>query len=197
MPEDQSNESTKSSNIGNGIQLTIILSCFGYTLWEVWQIRWHSQRAIQENTYSSSNLSQRFYENCQVCKCGYKCVNTLTQLGYTLDLEAEAGLISTTSSATERTLVAIQARSLTTERQPVNYQRMACLQSSNSWELLIAFASNTEESNKLKNLESPFKEGHHPIWTLEKFKSLKVNGQREHVQKFRLYFNCLTPDHMS
>ena len=72
-PQDQSHESSKSSNIENGIQLTIILSCLGYTLWEVWQIICHSQRAIQENTYSSSNSARRFYENCPVCKCGYKC----------------------------------------------------------------------------------------------------------------------------
>ena len=34
--------------------------------------------------------------------------------------------------------------------------------------------------------------GQHP-----KFKSLKVNERREHVQKFRLCFNCLKPGHMS
>ena len=35
-PEDQSYGSSKSSNIGNGIQLTTVLLCMGYTLWEVW-----------------------------------------------------------------------------------------------------------------------------------------------------------------
>ena len=32
---------------------------------------------------------------------------------------------------------------------------------------------------------------------VRKFKSLKVNERREHVQKFRLCFNCLNPGHMS
>ena len=59
------------------------------------------------------------------------------------------------------------------------------------------FASNAEESSKPKNFECPFKDGQHPIWTCEKFKSLKVNERREHVQKFRLCFNCLKPGHMS
>ena len=59
------------------------------------------------------------------------------------------------------------------------------------------FASNAEESSKPKNFECPFKDGQHPIWTCEKFKSMKVNGRREHVQKLRLCFNCLKPGHMS
>ena len=62
-------------------------------------------------------------------------VKTLTQLGYTSDLEAEAGLSSTTRknfATTERTVVAVYAISLTTERQLDCFQRMARLQSSNS-----------------------------------------------------------------
>ena len=61
-------------------------------------------------------------------------VITLTQIGYTSDLEAEAGLSSTTRkvSATERTVVAVYARSSTTERQPDYFQRVAGLQSCNS-----------------------------------------------------------------
>ena len=59
------------------------------------------------------------------------------------------------------------------------------------------FASNAEESSKFKNLECHFKDRQHPIWTCEKFKSLQVNERREHVQKFRLCFNCLRPGHMS
>ena len=42
-------------------------------LWEVWQIRCHSQRTIQENTYSSLNSPRWSYEHRQVFKCGYKC----------------------------------------------------------------------------------------------------------------------------
>ena len=59
------------------------------------------------------------------------------------------------------------------------------------------FASNAEESSKTKNFECPFKDGQHSIWTCEKFKSMKVNERREHVQKLRLCFNCLKPGHMS
>ena len=59
------------------------------------------------------------------------------------------------------------------------------------------FASNAEESGKPKNFEYPFKDGQHPVWTCEKFKSMKVNERREHVQSFRLCFNCLRPGHMS
>ena len=46
------------------------------------------------------------------------------------------------------------------------------------------FASNAEESSKPKHLEGPFKNGQQPISTSEKFKSMKVNERREHVQKF-------------
>ena len=43
------------------------------------------------------------------------------------------------------------------------------------------FASNAEELRKPKNFEYSIKDGQHPIWTCEKFKSLKVNEQRELV----------------
>ena len=62
-------------------------------------------------------------------------VNTLTQLGYTSDLEAEAGLISTMGkrfAATERTVVAAFARSSTNERQPDCFQGMPCLHGGSS-----------------------------------------------------------------
>ena len=59
------------------------------------------------------------------------------------------------------------------------------------------FASNAEESSKPKNFECPLKDGQHPVWTCEKFKSMKVNERREQVKKFRLCFNCLGPSHMS
>ena len=54
--------------------------------------------------------------------------NTLIQLGYTSELEAEAGLFA----ATEITVVAVYDRTSTTERQPDCFQRKTCLQSSNS-----------------------------------------------------------------
>ena len=59
------------------------------------------------------------------------------------------------------------------------------------------FASNAEDSTKPKNLECPFKDGQHAIWNCEKFKSMKLNEQREQVQKLRLCFNCLRPGHQS
>ena len=62
---------------------------------------------------------------------------------------------------------------------------------------MSTFASNAEESSKPKNFECPFKDGQHPIWTCEKFKLMKVNERREHVQKLRLCFNRLKPGHMS
>ena len=59
------------------------------------------------------------------------------------------------------------------------------------------FASNAEESSKSKSFECPFKDRQHPIWTCEKFKSMKVNERHEQFQKFRLRFNCLRPGRMS
>ena len=65
-PEDRSDNSIESSNIGNGIQLIIVLSWLRYTLREVPQIRCHSPRAVQENTLASSSLARRFYEHRQM-----------------------------------------------------------------------------------------------------------------------------------
>ena len=58
------------------------------------------------------------------------------------------------------------------------------------------FASNAEESSKPQNFDFPFKDGQHPVWNCENFKSKKVNERREQVQKIRLCFNCLRPGHM-
>ena len=60
-----------------------------------------------------------------------------------------------------------------------------------------SFASNADESTKPKNLECPFKEGQHAIWSCEKIKSMKLTKRREHVQKFRQCFNCMRPRHRS
>ena len=53
------------------------------------------------------------------------------------------------------------------------------------------------QAKEPKNFEYPFKDGQHPIWTCEKFESMKVNERREHVQNLRLCFNCLKPGQMS
>ena len=104
----------KTAIFGKGIQLTITLSCLGYTLWEVWQIRFHSQRAIQENTDSSSNSAWRFYEHRQIRKCGYKCgkhfdsswIHIRPRIRRRAKFNNEK-----TFSATERTVVAVYAKS--------------------------------------------------------------------------------------
>ena len=59
------------------------------------------------------------------------------------------------------------------------------------------FVSNADNSTKSNNSESPFKDEQHAIWSCEKFKSMKLYERREHVQKFRLCFNCLRPGHRS
>ena len=61
-------------------------------------------------------------------------VNTLTELGYIRPrCRSRAKFYNEkTFYATERTVVAVYARSSTTERQPDYFPRMACLQSSNS-----------------------------------------------------------------
>ena len=59
------------------------------------------------------------------------------------------------------------------------------------------FASNADDSTKSKNSEYPLKDGQHAIWSCEKFKSMKLNERREHVQKFRLCFNSLRLGHRS
>ena len=147
-------------------------------------------------------------------------VNTLTQLGYTSDLEAEAVLSSTTRKLSpqlrEQWLQYMQDRRLLrgnliifkewlASKSTIHENLLAQTNSSfdrNKFQShdkpkTSTFASNAEESSKPKNFECPFKDGQHPIWTCEKFKSLKVNERREHVQKFRLCFNCLKPGHMS
>ena len=147
-------------------------------------------------------------------------VNTLTQLGYTSDLEAEAGLSSTTRKLSpqlrEQWLQYMQDRRLLrgnliifkewlASKAAIHENLLAQTNSSfdrNKFQSrdkpkTSTFASNAEKSSKPKNFECPFKDGQHPIWMCEKFKSLKVNERREHVQKFRLCFNCLKPGHMS
>ena len=59
------------------------------------------------------------------------------------------------------------------------------------------FASNADDSTEPKNSECPFKDGKHAIWSCEKFKSMKLNELREHVQKFTLCFNGLRPGQWS
>ena len=145
-------------------------------------------------------------------------VNTLTQLGYTSDLEAEAGLSSTTRKLSlqlrEQWLQYMQDRRLLRGNlivfkellasKAVTHENLLAQTSSfddrNKFQSrdkpkASTFASNAEESSKLKNFECPFKDGQHPVWTCEKFKSLKVNERRE--QMFRLCFNCLKPGHIS
>ena len=147
-------------------------------------------------------------------------VNTLTQLGYTSDLESEGGLSSTTRKLSphlrEQWLQYMQDRRLLRGNLIVFKEWLASkaaihenllAQTSSSFDRnkfqsrdkpkTSTFASNAEESSKPKNFECLFKDGQHPIWTCEKFKSMKVNERREHVQKFRLCFNCLKPVHMS
>ena len=51
----------------------------------------------------------------------------------------------------------------------------------------ITFASNAEESSNPRNFECPFKDGQHPFWTCENFKSTKVNERREVATVFQLY----------
>ena len=146
-------------------------------------------------------------------------VNTLTQLGYTSDLEAEAGLSSTTRKLSpqlrEQWLQYMQDRRLLrgnliifkewlASKAAIHENLLAQTNSSfhrNKFQSrdkpkTSTFASNAEESSKPKNFECPFKDGQHPIWTCEKFKSLKVNERREHVQKFRLFQFFETRSHV-
>ena len=147
-------------------------------------------------------------------------VNTMTQFGYRSDLQAEAGLSSTPKNLSpqlrEQWLQYMQDRRLLRgnliifkewlaskwvihenllERTNSSFDRIRF--QSRDKPKMITFASNAEKSSKPKNLECPFKDGQNPIWTCEKSKSMKVNQQREHVQKFRLYFICLRPGHQS
>ena len=147
-------------------------------------------------------------------------VNTLTQLGYTSDLESAGGLSSTIRKLSpqlrEQWLQYMQDRRILRGNLIVFKEWLASKaaihenlleQTSSSFDRnkfqsrnkpkMSTFASNAEESSKHNNFECPFKDGQHPIWTCEKFKSMKVNERQEHVQKFRLCFNCLKPGHMS
>ena len=147
-------------------------------------------------------------------------VNTLTHLGYTSDLESEEGLSSTTKNFSpqlrEQWLQYMQDPRLLRGNLTIFEEWLASkavihenllAQTNTTFERnrfqsrdkpkTSTFASNAEKSIKLKNFNSPFKDGQHTIWTCEKFKSMKVNERREYVQKFRLCFNCLRPGHIS
>ena len=147
-------------------------------------------------------------------------VNTLTQLGYTSDLEAEAGLSSTTRKLSpqlrEQCMQYMQDRRLLRGNliffkdwlasKAVIYEN-SFAQTSSSFDRnrfqsrekpkTSTFGSNAEESRKPRKFECPFKDEQHSVWTCEKFKSMKVNERQELVHKFRLFFKCLTPGHMS
>ena len=117
-------------------------------------------------------------------------VNTLTQLGYTSDLEAEAGLSSTTRKLSpqlrEQWLQFMQDRrllrgnliifqKLLASKAVVHENLLAQTNSSfdrNKFQSreqskTSTFASNAEESSKPKNFEGPFKNGQHLVWTCE------------------------------
>ena len=120
-------------------------------------------------------------------------VNTLTQLGYTSELEAEAGLSSTTRKLSpqlrEQWLQYMQDHRLPrgnlivfkewlAYKAVIHLNLLAQTNSSfdrNSFQSrdnpkTSTFASNAKESSKRKNLECPFKDGQHHVWTCEKFK---------------------------
>ena len=147
-------------------------------------------------------------------------VNTLTQLGHTSDLETEAGLSSTTRKLSpqlrEQCLQYMQDLQILrgnliifkewlASKAVIHENLLAQTNSSFGRNKLQSrdkpktstFASNAVESSKPKNYDFPIKDGQHPVWTCEKFKSKKVNERREQVQKIRLCFNCLRPGHMS
>ena len=147
-------------------------------------------------------------------------VNTLTQLGYISDLESEGGLGSTTRKLSPQLrgqwLQYMQDRRLLRGNLIVFKEWLASkaaihenllAQTSSSFDRnkfqscdkpkTSTFVSNAKGSSKPKNFECHFKDRQHPIWTCEKFKSMKVIERREHVQKFRLCFNCLKPGNMS
>ena len=131
-------------------------------------------------------------------------VNTLTQLGYTSEIESEGGLSSTTRKLSrqmrEQWLQYMQDRRLLrgnliffrewlASKAVIHESLLAQTNSSfdrNKFQSrdkpkTSTFASNAEESSKSKKLECPLKDGQHPIWSCEKFKSLKVNDRRENV----------------
>ena len=147
-------------------------------------------------------------------------VSTLTQLGYTSDLESEGGLSSATRKLSPQLrklwLQYMQDRRLLRGKLIVFNEWLASkalihenllAQSNSSFDRnnfqscdkpkTSTFASNAEDSTKPKNFVCPFKDGQHPIWTCEKFKSMKVNERREHVQTYRLWLICLRTGHLS
>ena len=117
-------------------------------------------------------------------------VNTMTQLGYTSNLESQGGLSSTTRKLSpqlreqwlqymqERRLMrgnlfifkkwlsskAVIHENLLAETNSL-FDRNKC--QSRDKPKTSTFASNAEESSKLKNFECPFKDGQHPIWKCE------------------------------
>ena len=117
-------------------------------------------------------------------------VNTLTQLGYTSDLEDEAGLSSTTRKLSpqlrEQWLQYMQDRRLL-RGNLINFKEWLAskavihenllAQTNSSFDTnkfqsrdkpkTSTFALNAEESSKTKNFECPFKDGQHPVWTCE------------------------------
>ena len=115
--EDQFHGSSKSSNIGNGIQLTINISCLRYTLWEVCQIRCRNKCSIQENTLILQ-FGTTFYEHRQICKCCYKRAehfnSTWIHIRHRRRSGAKFNKVQQRENflATERTMVAVYARSL-------------------------------------------------------------------------------------
>ena len=225
LPEDQSHWSSESSNIGNRIQLKIILSCFRYTLWEVWRSDVIVNAQFKKKTYLSSNLARQFYEHRQVSKCGYKCGEQLDSTWIHIRPRSQSRAKfnnEKTFSATERTVVAVYVRSSTTERQPDYFQRVVCLQSCNSWELVstdklvvwqkkITKPWKTEDGYlcfncwRVKQTQEfwiSLQRGTTPVWTWHPWKIQidelnELNERREQVQKLRLCFNCFRAGHMS
>ena len=123
-------------------------------------------------------------------------VKTLTQLGYTLKLEEEGGLSATTRKLSpqlrEQWLQYMQDGRLLRgnstifkwwlpSKAVIHENVLAHTSSSFDRNRLQSrdkpktstFASKAEESSKSINFESPFKGGQSPIWTCEKFKSMR------------------------
>ena len=114
--------------------------------------------------------------------------NTLIQIGYTSDLEAEAGLSSTTRKLspqlTEQWLQYMQDRRLLRGNLIIFKELLASkavihdnllAQTNSSFDRnkfqsrdkpkTSTFASNAEESSKPKKFDCPFEDGQHPVWT--------------------------------
>ena len=96
IPEEQSNGSSKCSNMGIGIQLTIILSCLDILCEKCGRSdnivnaqfkEIHNHPPIRQDDSTSIVKFANVFTNV---------VNTLTKFGYRSDLEEEAGLSSIT-----------------------------------------------------------------------------------------------------